>query len=444
MKPKKADRNLREIFRHTLENAEVTPDPAVSLKLMRKLAVREFLHFSPARFNVYYLGGIIAAAIVTVLLISPAKEGNEMIQPGNSVRQTLSVASGERLMIPAGQNTSGKKLSDSIKITPPAGKESNTGKQPVVLNPAVRKSVSIDTYNLSTDTLKRSLEGTSLFPGVTEEKLKLQEMKRSEEELFKSSVTKGCAPLRVIFKSNIPEYDSCFWTFGDGGSSSGRNPEWIYDVEGDYKVVLKVIGPDGIVTSSSSAISVFPGPSASFEIYPDNIAIPEDEVHFQNYSSGAVRYLWHFGDGSTSELFEPVHRYEKSGNYDISLKVFSENGCADSLVVYNAFSGSSYFIEFPNAFIPNEGGPSGGLYSPKSDETAQVFHPSFYGVSEYHLKIFSKLGVLIFETNDINVGWDGYYKGQLSNSGVYIWKVRGNFTNGEPFTKMGDVTLLKN
>jgi len=50
---------------------------------------------------------------------------------------------------------------------------------------------------------------------------------------------------------------------------------------------------------------------------------------------------------------------------------------------------------------------------------------------------------LIFETNDINIGWDGYFKGQLSNPGVYIWKVRGNFRNGEPFTKMGDVTLLK-
>ena len=33
--------------------------------------------------------------------------------------------------------------------------------------------------------------------------------------------------------------------------------------------------------------------------------------------------------------------------------------------------------------------------------------------------------------------------GQLSNYGVYIWKVRGKYRNGETFTKMGDVTLLK-
>ncbi|PKK89316.1 MAG: hypothetical protein CVV62_01435 [Tenericutes bacterium HGW-Tenericutes-7] len=123
--------------------------------------------------------------------------------------------------------------------------------------------------------------------------------------------------------------------------------------------------------------------------------------------------------------------------------VFNEYGCPDSIMVRNAFSGSAYFIEFPNAFIPNPDGTSGGVYSSKSDESAQVFHPVFHGISEYQLKIFSKLGILIFESNDINIGWDGYLNGQLSNPGVYIWKVRGKYRNGEPFIKMGDLTLLK-
>jgi hypothetical protein len=114
------------------------------------------------------------------------------------------------------------------------------------------------------------------------------------------------------------------------------------------------------------------------------------------------------------------------------------------MMVDNAFTGTAYFIEFPNAFIPNAGGPAGGLYSSKSDESAQIFHPEFYGISEYQLRIFSKRGLMIFESNDINIGWDGYFKGQLSEPGVYIWKVRGKYINGEPFVKTGDVTLLRN
>jgi PKD repeat protein len=166
-------------------------------------------------------------------------------------------------------------------------------------------------------------------------------------------------------------------------------------------------------------------------------------MHFLNYSINAVQFRWDFGDGSASEVYEPGHRYSKFGNYNVRLVAYSEFGCSDSTTLFNALSGSQYFINFPNAFIPNTQGPTGGFYSSKSDEAAQVFHPAYSGVSDYQLKIFSKLGIQIFESNDINIGWDGYNKGQLCEPGVYIWKVRVKLRNGEPFTKMGDVTLLK-
>ena len=70
MKSKKQDKNLRELFRNKLEYAEMVPDPSVSSKLMHELALKEFLHFNPSVFNIYYLGGMIAAAIVTALLLS--------------------------------------------------------------------------------------------------------------------------------------------------------------------------------------------------------------------------------------------------------------------------------------------------------------------------------------------------------------------------------------
>ena len=57
--------------------------------------------------------------------------------------------------------------------------------------------------------------------------------------------------------------------------------------------------------------------------------------------------------GVLLNMFEPLHRYAKSGNYNVRLNVYSEYGCTDSLIVFNAFSGSEFFIDFPNAFIPN-------------------------------------------------------------------------------------------
>lgn len=444
MKAKKQDRNLRELFRHKLENASIAPDPSVGFKLMRKLAVREFLHFYPFRFNIYYLGGIIAGGIATVLLLSSGPDRSDQKPPAEINIQVHAKDRSENIIIPVTQEPEVKHTEDRGKAVSPVRDKPVILKEAVIVQPTIPEADSREQYNIVPGTVNESLKGKEFFNRESKDNFKLQEMSISGEQLFESSVNEGCAPLKVSFKTRLSEYDSCFWTFGDGGSSTDRDPEWIYDIEGEYRVVNKIFGPGGKISVSSSVITVFPGPSARFEISPDKVTLPEDEVRFMNYSAGAVKYSWSFGDGGTSEQFEPLHRYDKYGNYNISLKVYSENGCSDSLVVSNAFSGSAYFIEFPNAFIPNTGGPSGGVYSSTSDESAQVFHPSYSGVSEYQLKIFSKMGVLIFETNDINVGWDGYFKGQLNNPGVYIWKVRGNFSNGEPFTKMGDVTLLRN
>jgi PKD repeat protein len=292
--------------------------------------------------------------------------------------------------------------------------------------------------------INSSFTKRGLFSETSIDKDMLRSGKEPGKALIETSAYEGCTPLRVRFFNRSNSLDSCRWIFGDGGYSNEKNPEWIFDIEGEYKVVLNIFDSIGLKTTSSIDIIVHPKPQSRFEITSDKLILPEDEIHFYNFSTNAIHFKWDFGDGSTSELFEPVHRYAKYGNYDVRLVVSSDYGCSDSLIVKNAFSGSEYFISFPNAFIPDAQGPTGGYYSSKSDEVARVFHPSSSGVSEYHLKIFSKLGILIFESNDINVGWDGYIKGQLSVPGVYVWKVRGNFRNGEPFIKMGDVTLLRN
>jgi PKD repeat protein len=298
--------------------------------------------------------------------------------------------------------------------------------------------------NIEYTGISDTISKMGLLNGQSVEMNKLKGGFKSVDASFEISAKEGCAPLHIDFYSKSGSQDSCRWIFGDGGNSGERNPDWIFDVEGEYKVILTVFGSDGLQATSSAVITVFPKPLARFEIAPDKPVLPKDEIRFFNYSTNAIHYSWDFGDGNRSELFEPRHRYDKFGNYNIRLKVSSDLGCSDSMIVMNAFSGSEYFIDFPNAFLASNQGPTGGYYSAKSDELSQVFHPAFSGVTDYQLRIFSKLGIVVFETTDINIGWDGYFKGQLCDPGVYIWKVRGSFRNGEPIIKMGNVTLLRN
>jgi PKD repeat protein len=433
------DMELRELFRTRLENAGIDPDPSVNARLMKKLARREFVTFNPARFNAYYLGGIIAAGIAAAILLAPSEKTESRLP--ESAEEKVEIKAEVRTIIP---NERKENYTAAIKADADKGITSKASERKEGIISAINKKEEISGKPSEADQTER-------IPDVVKSDIlvkdagskKLVSSQKSSDKLFLPSVNEGCVPLRVRFVCTATEIDSYRWTFGDGGVSHDKTPEWIFDVDGEYKVTLEVFSGNNLVGTSSEIIKVQPRPVANFEYVPDKAVIPDDEIRFVNYSTEAVRYQWNFGDGTYSDLFEPQHSYTQYGQYDVKLVVSNEFGCSDSVIVQNAFAGSKYFIEFPNAFMPNPDGPSGGIYSLKSDESAEVFHPVSSGVSDYQLKIFSKLGILIFESKDLNVGWDGYFKGQLSNSGVYIWKVRGKYRNGEPFTKMGDVTLLR-
>jgi plastocyanin len=444
LKTKRQNINVRELFRKKLENVEVLPDAAVKSILMRRVARKEFMRFNPARLNIYYIGGIVITGItVAVMLFSGSHSShhlNPLDIPGNlnktdtgkyievPVEQPVRIMPGKSTIIHSESNRSIDATRPSEKSRSEASKEVESHK---------------DSTSLPTG-ITNSLSKNSLFAEATPDKKRLQSGFKPEAFLIDPHDTVGCAPLKVRFHYKSTSCDSCRWTFGDGGYSNKKDPEWIFDIDGEYRVVLEIYCHDGRFFSSSVTVTVHPRPQAHFEIASQKSVNPNDEIRFLNYSTNAVHFKWDFGDGSTSEEFEPGHIYAKYGNWNVRLEVLSDWGCSDSATFYNALSGLMYFISFPNAFIPNTQGPSGGYYSSKSDEAALVFHPSSSGVSEYQLKIFSKLGIQIFESNDINLGWDGYNNGQLCEPGVYIWKVRGKFRNGEPILKMGDVTLLKN
>ena len=114
----------------------------------------------------------------------------------------------------------------------------------------------------------------------------------------------------------------------------------------------------------------------------------------------------------------------------------------DSLFTNQTPTPPQHTIQFPNAFTPNANGPTNGYYTPGLLNN-DVFHPEYKGVVEYHLSIFNRRGELIFESKEINVGWDGYINDRLAAQGVYIWKAHGRFSNGQSFTKVGNIMLIK-
>ncbi len=262
------------------------------------------------------------------------------------------------------------------------------------------------------------------------------------EAYFKPD-TSGCTPLPVHFRNLSINGESYLWDFGDKTYSDKKNPSHTYYVPGSYIVTLKVSNFSGESTFKG-IINVYQNPASQFEIYPTEVINNAQVVVFQNFSLYGVTWLWNFGDGSTSVEENPWHKYEAEGVYHVSLAVTSSDGCTDSSKYKSPVNVDfkTGEIRYPNAFRWNLSGPTGGYFN-EDGIADDVFRPFFENVIEYHLQIFNRWGVLIYESSDLYIGWDGYFgNGHLAMQGVYVWKVVGRYADGTYFTKVGDVTFL--
>jgi gliding motility-associated-like protein len=57
--------------------------------------------------------------------------------------------------------------------------------------------------------------------------------------------------------------------------------------------------------------------------------------------------------------------------------------------------------------------------------------------------VFNRWGQKVFETTDKNIGWDGTFKGDLMNTGVFVYRLEGKDYDGKGYSMKGNVTLIR-
>lgn len=141
---------------------------------------------------------------------------------------------------------------------------------------------------------------------------------------FNADPKDGYVPLTVNFTDlSTGDITSWLWDFGDGATSTERNPSHTYETIGTYTVELTVSdGEDTDTETKSDFIEVVEyRPIANFIGLPVSGTTPLS-VSFTQLSTGPVEtYLWDFGDGETSTEEHPVHTFINPGSYTVSLTV---------------------------------------------------------------------------------------------------------------------------
>ncbi|MBI1286531.1 MAG: PKD domain-containing protein [Flavobacteriales bacterium] len=256
----------------------------------------------------------------------------------------------------------------------------------------------------------------------------------------------GCQPFHAWFTdlSTIPSpylLSAWQWNFGDEpGTVSTRNPDHIYydqdlgpmDV-GVYSVSLQVTSANGCVSDTTyiDYMTEYPKPDALFSVDPmrADILFPEFRITDQA-SPNVTDWLYDWGDNATSTIPNPVHEYADTGYYDIIQYVTTQFGCKDTAMVTVKVDPDFRFY-IPSAFKPDSDG--------KNDE----FFGSGIGIVKYRMRIYDRWGEQIFESNEYDHHWDGTYKGQQVQEGVYVYQFNILDVKGEPHIYRGGVTLFR-
>src|SRR5690606_13439960 len=127
--------------------------------------------------------------------------------------------------------------------------------------------------------------------------------------------------------SNQPDYDS-IWVFWN-------------DLNPPAGVYVTIITDEGEVFEFGICVDVMDIPNARFSIKPDTndlVFCLDQEIFFENLSTpnpgGQITgYHWDFGDGTTSNQFEPSHIYDTPGVYEVQLTVRNECFCLSTYIL---------------------------------------------------------------------------------------------------------------
>lgn len=254
--------------------------------------------------------------------------------------------------------------------------------------------------------------------------------------VFDASVLEGCDPLVVNLMNTSTEQFMSNWNFGDGETGQGTEIEHIFTGEGCYDITLEITDINGCSNSAtySDFICVLETPNAEIGVTQTEIGVAYPETYISNESIHADSYLWQMGDLGSYDFYEPGNYVFPTYNLDsywITLYAFNDNGCLDSTQIRIKYD-NDLIMYIPNTFTPN------------GDEFNQIFKPIFPApVSQYSFKIYNRWGELIFETKDIDQGWDGTYQGEMVKSDTYTWTVFVITHDSHTYEKTGIVNLLR-
>lgn len=233
---------------------------------------------------------------------------------------------------------------------------------------------------------------------------------------FKADTTMVCPNFLIQF-TDLSVGDTVFnwqWDFGDGNTSTQKNPTHAYSNPGFYTVKLTASSSNATQTKTkNNYIHVRDFPEAALN-YTDTLFLPSYTFYFSrqilNNDSYPYFYFWSFDQSPylKGDTFA-IHTFPSKGPHTTSLIVKAGAGCHDTVNVE---------VNVKDTLVASN------IFTPNGDGMNDVFIVKTNGYNNFTLEIFNKWGAIVYSVTAKRLYWDGYSSaGVALPPGVYYFHV---------------------
>ncbi len=197
---------------------------------------------------------------------------------------------------------------------------------------------------------------------------------------------------------------------------------------GTHTIYYSIAGLCGDMDSVD--ITVWPSPSAIVYSYDESCIGAGDGWAYSVVTGGTLPYSVEWSNSATTDTVTDL----TPGSYVFT--VTDANGCS-SLSMFTVLPGADECLP-PHVYIPN-------IFSPNGDGENDVLYVRGEGIEYLEFIIYNRWGQKIFETTSQEKGWDGSFRGNQCDTGVFSYILRITWTGvvGEREDFSGTITLVR-
>lgn len=192
---------------------------------------------------------------------------------------------------------------------------------------------------------------------------------------------------------------------------------------------IQVTDIDGCTNTITQSVYIQePPPSMNW----DTAVVIGQFVNIPGYAGTGFNYYWN-PTTNLSCTNCPIPTYNGTVNAVFTAIIADSMGCFSVTNTFSIEILPKSSVDVPTAFTPN------------GDGVNDIIYVDGWGIKKLNFfRIYNRWGQLLFESTDINVGWDGTYQGVPQNMETYVWQVSvETYIDAEPLFKTSTFKLIR-